>query len=72
MDSLKNRIIVFLLAFTVWGCSDKDEPMTENASSVSLSTDIIQMDRNGGDVPVTITSSDNWRLAGVYDWVYGA
>ncbi len=70
MDSLKNRIIVFLLAFTVWGCSDKDEPMTENASSVSLSTDIIQMDRNGGDVPVTITSSDNWRLAGVYDWVH--
>lgn len=70
MDSLKNKMIVFLLAFTVWACSDRDEQVTENVSTISLSTNIIQMDRNGGDVPVTITSSDNWRLTGAYDWVH--
>lgn len=48
--------------------------MTESTNSdiatISLSTDIIQVDKNGGDATVTVTSTGDWRLSGVCDWAY--
>lgn len=69
MKLFKNLMIV-LSAALLWGCSDDDESMDNGNSTISLSTDIIQVDKNGGESTVTVTSSDNWRLSGVCEWAH--
>lgn len=60
-----------LLAATLfWGCSDDDESTTEANASISLSTEVLQAEQKGGEVSVTVTSSADWRLAGVCDWAH--
>lgn len=46
-----------------WGCSDDDDSTAGVNSSISLSTGIVQVDKKGGEVSVTVTSSGYWRLA---------
>lgn len=70
MKLFKNLMIVLSATLLLWGCSDDDESIDNNSSTISLSTNIIQMDKNGGEATVTVTSSDNWRLSGVCDWAH--
>ncbi|MEY8685192.1 BACON domain-containing carbohydrate-binding protein [Bacteroides sp. AN502(2024)] len=70
MDFLKNIMITLLAATLLWGCSDDDESIDGGETAISLSTYTIQADKNGGDITVTVTSSGDWRLAGVCDWAH--
>ena len=65
MDFLKNIMITLLAATMLWSCSDNDESINGGETSISLSTNTIQADKNGGNITVTVTSSGDWRLAGV-------
>ena len=70
MDFLKNIMITLLAATMLWSCSDNDESINGGETSISLSTNTIQADKNGGNITVTVTSSGDWRLAGVCDWAH--
>lgn len=64
---LINRFMMVLSAtLLLCGCSDDDE--AKSGDAISLSTSIIQIDRKGGDVAITVSSSGDWRLSGVCDW----
>lgn len=69
--NLKNKLMIALSAtLMLWSCSDDDESTNSDIATISLSTDIIQVDKNGGDATVTVTSTGDWRLSGVCDWAY--
>ena len=70
MKLYKNLMIILSASLLLWGCSDDDESINSGNSTISLSTNILQMDKNGGDATVTVTSSDNWRLSGICDWAH--
>lgn len=70
MDFLKNIMITLLAATMLWGCSDDDESINGSEATISLSTNTIQTDKNGGNITVTVASSGDWRLAGVCDWAH--
>ena len=70
MNLLKRISIVLSATLFLWGCSDSDEPVNEMNDSLSLSTNEIKINGLGGEVAVTVTSSDDWRLAGTYDWAH--
>ena len=63
-------MMTLLAATLFWGCSDDDESTTEANASISLSTEVLQAEKKGGEVSVTVTSSADWRLAGVCDWAH--
>lgn len=69
MKLFKNLMIVLSAALLIWSCSD-DESINGGNSEISLSTNIIQVDKNGGDATVTVKSSDEWRLSGVCEWAH--
>ena len=62
-------LLLFVGAFATTAftsCSSDDDDSTAGVnSSISLSTGIVQVDKKGGEVSVTVTSSGYWRLAGV-------
>lgn len=70
MDLLKKIMIVLSATLMLWGCSDDDDSTNGDNATISLSTDILQVDKNGGDATVTVTSSDDWRLSGLCDWAH--
>lgn len=70
MKLFKSLMIVLSVTFPLWGCSDDDKSIDNDNPTISLSTNIIQMDKNGGDATVTVTSSGNWRLSGICDWAH--
>lgn len=63
-------MITLLAATMLWSCSDDESINNGNEAIISLSTNTIQADKNGGDVTVTVTSSGDWRLSGACDWAH--
>ena len=71
MNLLNKLMIVLSVAFLLWSCSDSnDERSIDDISTISLSTDVLQKDKDGGDATVTVTSSGDWRLSGICDWAH--
>lgn len=54
MKLFKNLMIVLSVSLLLWGCSDDDESINNGNSTISLSTNILQVDKNGGDATVGI------------------
>ena len=52
MKLFKNLMIVLSVSLLLWGCSDDDESINNGNSTISLSTNILQVDKNGGDATV--------------------
>lgn len=70
MNLFKKISTTLSITLFLWGCSDNNEPLNETNATLSLSTSEIKVDGTGGEAIVTVTSSDNWRLAGIYDWAH--
>lgn len=70
MNSIKILMIALSASLLLWSCSDDDEPTNGSNATISLSTDILQVDKNGGNATVTVTSSGDWQLSGVSDWAH--
>ena len=68
MKLFKNLMIVLSASLLLWGCSDDDESINSGNSTISLSTNILQVDKNGGDATVTVTSSET---GGCQEYVIG-
>ncbi|WP_295937039.1 BACON domain-containing carbohydrate-binding protein [uncultured Alistipes sp.] len=69
---MKKILIAFAAAALIFsGCSD-DDKTSENADNhkISISTDTINADIDGETAQITVTSTGDWRLAGVSDWVH--
>lgn len=69
MKKIIKSILLLSVTLACWSCSDDDEVVTVN-ESISLSTNIIQMDQQGGTAMVTVNSSGDWRLAGMCHWIH--
>lgn len=56
----------------VSSCSDNDDGTTGkgNAETITLSSDILQVTKDGGTETITVTSSGDWKLSGLADWVH--
>lgn len=53
--NLKNKLMIALSAtLMLWSCSDDDESTNSDIATISLSTDIIQVDKNGGDAQLLL------------------
>lgn len=66
---MKNYLIMLAVAFfAICGC-EKENRESEVVGSVKLSTNVILSGAEGGDFDVTVTSSDDWRISGLCDWV---
>ena len=73
MKQFKYLAIMLSAVLALWSCSDDDNDPTADVagvSSISLSSDTIQVTSTGGTATVTVTSESDWRLAGVSDWVH--
>jgi len=70
MKRLKRISMILSATLFLWSCSDSDEPVNEANATLSLSTNEIKTDGLGGRATVTVTSSDDWQLAGICDWVH--
>lgn len=70
MKLLKKLMIALSATLLIWSCSDDEESINGGNSAISLSTTIIQVDKNGGDATVTVKSSDSWRLSGICEWAH--
>lgn len=70
MKLLKRISIILSATLLLWGCSESDEPVNETNVTLSLSTNEIKVNGLGDEIPVTVTSSGDWRLAGTYDWAH--
>lgn len=72
MKSLKYYLMIMSATLGFWSCSDDNDPAVDNGSNVaiSLSSDTIQVAKEGGSVAVTVTSDGDWRLAGTCEWAH--
>ena len=72
MKSLKYYLMIMSATLGFWSCSDDNDPAMDNGSNVaiSLSSDTIQVAKEGGSVAVTVTSDGDWRLAGTCEWAH--
>lgn len=60
------------IACALTGCSDEDTIPAEppRPDEISLSSDVIVKNMEGGTEEITVTSTGDWRLAGLCDWVH--
>lgn len=72
MKQLKYYMTMLAALLTFGSCSDDDSPADETGigTQISLSTNTLQVGKDGGTVSVTVTSDADWRLAGVCDWAH--
>ncbi len=66
---MKKYIVLFTAVLaTLIGCSDKKESLTP-VEEISVSTDTLKFNPEGGTLDVKVTSSADWRMAGISEWV---
>ena len=70
MKQLKYYMMILSALLMLGSCSDDDDPTTGMDARISLSSDVLQVTKEGGTVSVTVTSDADWRLAGVCDWAH--
>lgn len=68
---MKKIFIAFVaLACAFSACSDDDTADDLSRATISITPDAIPAGMDGTTAQVTVTSSGDWRLAGVCDWVH--
>ena len=68
----KIMIILAAAAFVLPACQTKTDPVPDDQpaveSTISLSEDTVLAGPDGGSFPVTVTSSEDWTVAGYCPW----
>lgn len=68
---MKKIFIAFIaVACALSACSDDDTADDLSRATISITPDAIPTGVDGTTAQVTVTSSGDWRLAGVCDWVH--
>lgn len=68
---MKKIFIAFVaVACALSACSDDDTADDLSRATISITPDAIPAGPDGTTTQVTVTSSGDWRLAGVCDWVH--
>lgn len=63
-------IVLTIFSFLLGGCSDEEKNENhEVISDIKLSANTFKIGPEGGTCEVTITSTENWRIAGNCEWV---
>lgn len=71
---MKKLISIMAMAMVLlWSCQEKDELEAAAPGKVELSGSVedgmIVVGPEGGEVQVNVTSSEDWRVSGISDWV---
>lgn len=66
---MKKYIVILASAALMLSSCGEEGKDGLDISSVLLSTNEIVSDPEGGDFDVTVTSSEDWRISGISDWV---
>lgn len=67
---LKYIFICLSVAILISSCSDNDNPSSGSEPAISLSSEVIQVTKEGGSETITVTSTGDWKLSGLADWVH--
>lgn len=65
---MKKYIMMLAAAALLFSCNEKEEH-TAFSDSIATSADTLAFGPEGGSQSLTVTSSDDWRLSGLSDWV---
>lgn len=65
---MKKYILLLASAALLLSCSEK-ENTTVSEDSISVSADTLKFGPDGGTMDLKVTSSGDWRLSGLCDWV---
>ncbi len=65
---MKKYIMMLAAAALLFSCNEKEEH-TASSDSIATSADTLAFGPEGGSQSLTVTSSDDWRLSGLSDWV---
>ena len=65
---MKKYIMMLAAVALLFSCNEKEEH-TASSDSVSTSADTLTFGPEGGSQSLTVTSSGDWRLSGLSDWV---
>ncbi len=64
----KYIVLLTALLSALMSCSDKEESMIP-VDEISVSTDTLRFDSNGGTLDLEVNSSGDWRMSGISDWI---
>ena len=64
----KYIVLLTALLSALMSCSDKEESMIP-VDEISVSTDTLKFSPDGGILEVKVTSSSDWRMSGLSEWV---
>lgn len=65
---MKKYILFLASAALLFSCSEKEDT-TISHDSISVSADTLKFGPDGGTMDLKVTSSGDWRLSGLCDWV---
>lgn len=65
---MKKYILLLASAALLFSCSEKEDTAVSH-DSISVSTDTLKFGPDGGTMDLKVTSSGDWRLSGLSDWV---
>lgn len=66
---MKKYILIFAsAALILFSCTDKDDNIVVH-DSIATSADTLKFGPDGGVIDLKVTSSGDWRLSGLCDWV---
>lgn len=65
---MKKYIAMLAVAVLLFSCNEKEE-YTASDDSIATSSDTLTFGPEGGSQSLTVTSSGDWRLSGLSDWV---
>lgn len=65
---MKKYILLLASAAILFSCSEKEDT-TVSHDSISVSADTLRFGPDGGTMELKVTSSGDWRLSGLCDWV---
>lgn len=65
---MKKYILLLASAALLFSCSEKEDTAVSH-DSISVSADTLKFGPDGGTMELKVTSSGDWRLSGLCDWV---